>query len=251
MDRFHLRPLARHWLRSPSLVGPEADDDDAGGDWDRWVLGRMARGALLDVGGVLVDQAVLDQRFECVSEVCAPRRGRGRYRSCCADLDVALTAAEGNRLRRHTHRLWPWLTRREPRLRPLQKQDAGHPFWLAVDAGHLSRPGGRCVFSQLQARDPKRIRCHLHAYARAHDVERQTVQPLPCRLFPLILVELPTGGVLLTTLYARTTRLVGSFPVSRFPCLGESKRPLLTQSLARDLDWLFGRGFARALRRFA
>jgi len=261
MDRFHLRPQARHWLRSPSLVGEgalalrggEGDrDGDPGWDrWDRWVLGRMAKDELFDVGGILVDRAVLDQRFACVPQRCAPGPGRGRFRSCCADLDVALTAAEANRLRHHTHRLWPWLARREPRLRRLPELRDGPPFWLAQDAGHLTRPDGRCVFSALggQGETGPRIRCHLHAYARAHEVQRQTVQPLPCRLFPLILVELPTRGVLLTTLHRGTTRLVGSFPASRFPCLADASHPPAARSLSRDLDWLFGPGFAHALRR--
>lgn len=251
MDRFRLNPQARRWLSSPSAGdGPAAAENDGGGDadWDTWVLGRMAAGALLDVGGVLVDQAVLDQRFRCVPGQCSPRRGRGRLRSCCADLDVALTAAEANRLRRHTRRLWLWLTRREPRLGRLSEVLEGRPFWLAADAGHLSRPGGRCVFSALDGQG--RIRCHLYGYARAHDVERRLVQPIPCRLFPLILVELPNGGVVLTTLHRRTTRLVGMFPASRFPCLDEPTHGLATRALAKDLDWLFGPGFASALCRF-
>lgn len=254
MNRFRLNPRARHWLRSPSpgeapggSAAPEGSAGDQGeGDWDVWVLGRMAAGAFLDVGGILVDLAVLDQRFECVSERCAPRTGRGRLRSCCADLDVALIGAEINRLRRHTRRLHLWLARREPRIADLPKEEEGRPFWLADDCAHLTRPGGRCVFSAMDRRG--RIRCHLHRYAKAHDLERQAVQPLPCRLFPLILVELPTGGVALTTLHRRTTRLVGTFPVSRFPCLSDPTHGPLRRALAKDLDWLFGKGFARELR---
>lgn len=245
--RFHLRPQARHWLRSPPSQ-PDADDPDA---WTAWALGRMACGAVLNVGGVLVDRAVLEQRFGCVPGRCAPGPHRGRFRSCCADLDVALTGAEVNRLRRHTRRLGAWLAHREPRLEARLPEppaaSGGPPFWLAPDGGHLTRPARRCVFSRLDSQG--RIRCHLHAYARARGLDLAVVQPLPCRLFPLVLVALPTGGVLLTTLYGRTSRLVGTLPVSRFPCLSDPTLPEATRSLARELDWLFGRGFARALRR--
>ena len=246
--QFRLNRAAQQWLRSPGPgEAPRADHrDDPGDDWSDWILGRMAAAALLDVDGILVDQAILEQRVACVPQRCAPQPGRGRMRSCCADLDVALTGDEINRLRRHTRRLWSWLSGREPRLRELVPNDAGRPFWLADDRAHLSHPGSRCVFSALD--DKGRIRCHLHAYAREHDVQRQTVQPLPCRLFPLILVELPAGGVLLTTLCESTAGLLGTFPASRFPCLSDPSHRLAVKSLAEDLDWLFGRGFARTLR---
>ncbi len=248
MTEFKLRPQARLWLRSPAPgeSGEDEERDPFGDGWGEWVLGRMAAGAVLDVGGVWVDRAVAEQRFECVPGLCAPRPGRGRWRSCCADLDVALSAAEHNRLRRHSRRLWDWLSTREPRLVRRGPRPERRPFWLAADGAHLSRPGRRCVFSAMDRQG--RLRCRLHAYARAHAVQRQVVQPLPCRLFPLVLVELPTGGVLLTTLYRTTTRLVGTFPATRFPCLADPTHRLLSRSMSRDLDWLFGRGFARALR---
>lgn len=245
MTRFHLRPQARHWLRSPS-TGGSAGDPEGAEEWTAWALGRMARGAVLDVGGVLVDRAVLEQRFECVPGRCAPGPERGRHRSCCADLDVALVPAEVNRLCRHTWRLAAWLAGREPRLAGSLEATGSRPFWLAADGAHLTRPGQRCVFSRLDRQG--HIRCHLHGYARNRELELAVVQPLPCRLFPLVLVDLPTGGVLLTTLYRHTTRLVGTFPVARFPCLSDPTLPEATRSLARELDWLFGSGFSRALR---
>lgn len=254
MARFHLRPQARHWLRAPS-VEPEPGGPGDPDAWMAWALGRMARGAILEVGGVLVDRAVLEQRFGCVPGRCAPGDLRGRSRSCCADLDVALSPAEVNRLRRHSRRLGGWLARREPRLGVAQgpRGAAGQrPFWLAADGAHLARPtdpaggGARCVFSRLDRQG--RIRCHLHGYARAQAIELAVVQPLPCRLFPLVLVSLPTAGVLLTVLSGSTSRLVGTLPAPRFPCLADPNLPEATRSLAPELDWLFGRGFARALR---
>ena len=50
MTRFHLRPQARCWLRSPLAA---ADDPEPDG-WMTWALGRMARGAVLDVDAALV-----------------------------------------------------------------------------------------------------------------------------------------------------------------------------------------------------
>jgi hypothetical protein len=162
-------------------------------------------------------------------------------RSCCADVAVVLTDAEQRRLARQKRRLGAWLLARERRL---QRTD-----WLSEDGHHLRRPGRRCVFSALDARG--RIRCHLHGYAREHGLARHAVQPLPCRLFPLILLDLPGGRVGLTTLYRRTTRLAGSYPASRFPCLDDPSHPPLIRTLAKDLDWLFGAGFAAGLRRAA
>ncbi len=71
---------------------------------------------------------------------------------------------------------------------------------------------------------------------------------MSCRLFPLIAVALPRGKVALTLVARRTYRLVGAFPQERYPCLSDSSLPPLAESMRVDLDWLFGRGFARALR---
>ena len=152
----------------------------------------MSQREVVLVGGVLVDRAVLRQRFACVSDRCAPGPERGRNRSCCADTFVSLSRAEDRRLESRGVDLLGWLKAREPRLANYQ----GRHFYRDESELGLARPGGRCVFSQLD--EQGRIRCRLHAYAKQARIDRSELQPLSCRLFPLIVVDRGAGRVLLT-----------------------------------------------------
>lgn len=243
MASFRLNPLAARWLRADAPAAGAA----GAVDWDLWLLRRMSRDEVVEVGGVWVDRAVLRQRFACVAGRCAPGPGRGQARSCCADAVVSLSREEDARLAKHGEHLLAWLAAREPRLAEWQ----GRRFYRQDDSDDpvLARPGGRCIFSQL---DPAgRIRCRLHAYARRAGLDRAELQPLSCRLFPLIVVDRGGGKVVLTVVAGHTRRLVGTHPATRYPCLSDAALPPMYQAMAADLDWLFGRGFARALARHA
>jgi hypothetical protein len=234
--KFQLNPIVARWLR----VEAPASDQGEPPDWDAWLLRRMSRGEVVDVGGVLVDQAVLRQRFACVSDRCAPGPARGKCRSCCADAFVSLTPAEEHRLRRCDD-LLGFMKAHEPRLAANQGRD----FFRQAGESGLIRPGRRCVFSQIDKKG--RIRCHLHAYARHARLDRGTLQPVSCRLFPLIVVDRGQGRVLLTVVAPHTRRLVSAHPAHRYPCLADASLPTLVHSMRGDLDWLFGPGFAQAL----
>lgn len=222
MKRFLPNPRLRAWLRSEP-----GDDAVPASDWDGWLLRRMSQGGIVTVGGVLVDRDLLSQRFACVSDRCAPGPGRGRAKSCCADVAVTIDGGERRRLRRAAADL---------------PED-----W--EDSGCLARPGGRCVFSTLDRRS--RIRCRLHAIARDRGLAQSELQPLSCRLFPLIVLDFGEGRVALTLVSRRTGRMVGAWPTARYPCLSDPSLPPLVESLAGDLNWAFGAGFATALRRAA
>jgi len=220
--RFGLNPRLRSWLRTGegALGGGEVVPEL---DWDGWLLRRMSAGRIVTVGGVLVDRDVLDQRFACVSDRCAPRPGRGAWRSCCADVEVTLDEGERRRLARASAELpQTWCER-----------------------GRLVRPGGRCVCSTIDGQG--RIRCRLHSIARRRDAEQSEIQPLSCRLFPLIVLDYGQGRVALTLVSKSTWKLAGAWPARRYPCLADPKLPPLHESMKRDLDWAFGKGFARAL----
>jgi len=130
---------------------------------------------------------------------------------------------------------------REPRLARLH----GRHFYRAEGELGLARPDGRCVFSELDGQG--RIRCHLHAYAKQTQIDRGLLQPVSCRLFPLIVIDRGGGRVLLTVVASHTRRLVSAFPPSRYPCLADPSLPPLHEAMRADLDWLFGDGFAQAL----
>jgi hypothetical protein len=238
MSSFRLNPLAARWLRAEA---PPTSDQGGPPDWDAWLLRRMSDGDVLDVGGVFVDRAVLGRRFSCVSDRCAPGPDRGNFRSCCADVFVPLSRAEDRRLESRGVELLAWMRAREPRL----TQSRGRHFYRQEGELGLARPGGRCVFSQLDERG--RIRCRLHAYAKQAGIDRAKLQPVSCRLFPLIVVDRRDGRAVLTVVASHTRQLVGAYPEKRYPCLNDATLPPLHEAMRADLDWLFGKGFAKAL----
>jgi len=237
--RWQLNALVAGWLGSDAVQeGPIAELPA----WDTWLWKRMLNDEIVVVGKVLVDRRVLTQRFACVSSRCAPGRPRGAWRSCCADIDLNLSPAEATRLHRAQPRLLAFLRRRGIEL------DGNDP-WLGVDSSTICRPAGRCVFS---CRDRLgRLRCSLHSFARQAGLDRGRVQPINCRLFPLIVVDVGDGRVVLTVVSPTTHALTGSYPASRYPCLSDPALPPLWHSMRADLDWIFGPGFARVLAKTA
>jgi hypothetical protein len=241
-----MNPKVRRWLHSPNsdCEEPDSEIDEY---FNRWMLSLMTANAILDVGGVLVDRSVLTTNFSCVPDRCIGGSERRRWRSCCADLDLPLTAGERFRLKRHKRFLEQTVLRCEPRLtRLLADKDRPKEFWLNAD-DCLRRPKQRCVFSTIDNRN--RIRCHLHGVSQALKVAIDDLQPISCRLFPLVLVNLRRGRVLLTVLNRQNHKIWQALPPNRFPCLSDPALPSLVQTMRSTLDWLFGNGFAQILKR--
>lgn len=237
-----VNPQVRKWL---SNLGTDESADAP--DWDAWREGLQESGRLLKIGRVEVDRAVLEARFACVSDRCAPCAARGQARCCCTDLEVDLEPIEARALDRFAEPLARYLARREPRLE-LKPGEAGR-FWCEEDSRILRRPGERCVFSM---RDPQgRVRCHLHGFAKRMGIEQNEVQPMTCRTFPLLLITMERGRVVLSVLAKHTYKYVGSLHPKRFPCLSDPTLPPIWESMRGDIDWLFGEGFADELGRLA
>jgi len=228
--RFTLHPLARLWLDADDL-DPAAPVGAASPSWDAYVIEKMCLDGVVDVGGVMVDRAVLDQHWACVPDRCAPRPGRGRWRSCCADVTVGLTRAEVARLDRR---------------RVSIERVCGQRPVLDPSGAFLAQVDDRCRFARIDGEGA--IRCALWQVATALHIDRSQVQPVACRAFPLVLFSLGPETVVVTVLNRRNHRRLGACAPTRFPCLADAGLPLLYETLAADLDWLFGVGFAEALR---
>lgn len=231
--RFALHPLARLWLDAEDL-DPAAPVGTAGPSWDAYVVDKMCMQGVVDVGGIMVDRALLGQRWACVPERCAPRPGRGRWRSCCADVTVGLTQAEVARLERRRSGI--------DRL-------CGESPLLDPSGAFLAQVADRCRFGRIETDGA--IRCALWQVAADLHIDRSQVQPMACRAFPLVLFALGPETVVLTVLNRRNHRRLGACAPTRFPCLADASLPPLYESMTADLDWLFGTGFAEALRQRA
>lgn len=217
------------------------DDGDAPeADWGAHLLRLATRGELGHVGRRWVlDLPALGQRHACRPLECTPGRRAPRTRSCCADLEVGLTAGEVAAIAGAEDELAAFLA-------PLDRRwAAGAPAWHD-GAGGLLRPGRRCVF----AVDPgDGLRCGLHRLEDATGRPRGALKPLPCRLFPLAVVDLDDGRRLLTAIHRSTARSLGAPPATRFPCLrSDPERPLLIEEARDPLVDLVGARTFRAMR---
>lgn len=193
-----LRDVAEAVIEDWLADAPEAD-------WELHLLRLATRGALGHAGAWMLDLPALAQPYACNSATCTPGQRRPRDRSCCADLEVGVTAAEQAAI--------------EAVLPAVEALMADDPRWKGrpalFDDGALRRPGRRCVFARLDGG----LRCSLHDLG---------AKPLPCRLFPLAVVDLGSDQRLLTAVHRSTARALQTYAASRFPCLGTG--PSLVES---------------------
>ncbi len=181
-------------------------------DWGGYVLKRALRGELGDGGeDLLLDLPALTAPYGCRSGACTPGRRTPKARSCCADLEVGLTGGE-----------IAAIVRALPEIAPHLSEDAR---WAAgapalFDDGALRRPGRRCVFAVDRGDG---LVCALQLAEAASARPAGSLKPMPCRLFPLSLVDLGDGRLMLTAIHRDTARMLDSRPARVFPCLGEGE----------------------------
>lgn len=204
-------------------------------DWGGHVRRLAARGALGAARGLLLDLPALAQPHACRSGTCAPGLREPRRRSCCADLDVELTEGEAARITEALPRVAAWMSSRDSRW----ASGVQEPF----EGTTLRRPGRRCIFA---ASGPEGLTCALHAVEDEGGRSRGSLKPMPCRLFPLVVVDLGDGHVLLTALARHTSTLVGG-GAAAFPCLRGGAGPTLAESAADTLEELWSGPVARAI----
>lgn len=217
------------WLASGAA--PEAD-------WPDHVRRLALRGELgWGAEGLLLDLPALRQAHACRPSGCTPGlRGAGA-RSCCADLDVEPTAAEAAAIAAALPEVAAFLAPRDARWAD------GAPAWL--DGGVFTRPGGRCVFAATGGHG---LSCGLHALEAQTGRARGALKPMPCRLFPLVVVDLGDDTVLLTAVHRSTGRYTG-LPASRFSCLLGDEPTSLARASRETLAELWGEPTARRILR--
>ncbi len=206
-------------------------------DWSVHLLQLAARGRLGYASRtLLLDLPALSQPWTCATGLCTPGRRAKEARSCCADLEVTPTDAERAAIDAALPEIAAFLAPRDPRWAA-----PASPF----DGDALRRADRRCIFAMP---GPDGLSCGLHTLEDATGRPRGALKPLPCRLFPLVVVDIEDGRTLLTAIDRRTWRLTGSRPPRAFPCLGLENAPTIATACVDTITTLYG---ARAARRTA
>ncbi len=240
---YRLNDQVRLWVKAEQ---PDDESDAAETCFERWYATRENGANTIKMSRyVYVDRALLQARFSCVPYECSPGIDQGKWRCCCADIHVPLTSGEIRKLGRSSEGLGRFLMKNEPRLiRSISNSNGTRKsmFWLDEDGTSLSQPSGRCVFSTWDRLG--RLRCHLHAYTKKINIALNDVQPYTCRIFPLLVIQMEYGRILVTVLNRENYRAWETLAPHRFPCLSNPDHPPIVRSMANTLDWLFGDGFA-------
>lgn len=210
-------------------------------DWAGHVIRLANRGELGSAGRrLMLDLPALAQPFACVSTSCAPGLRQAGRRSCCADLTVEVTPPEEAAITAALPEVAAWMAPRDPRWADTTP--------TTFEEGSLVRPGRRCIFA---VKDERGLTCGLHAVEDATDRPRGALKPLPCRLFPLVVVDLGEGQLLLTAVSRKLGERYGLPPARLFPCLrGEAgTATTVVDDTAETLIALWGEPAFRRVRR--
>ena len=205
-----------------------------------WLAEGLGSGAIVDVEGVFVDLAALaGRRFACRPALCTPGLRERGVLSCCADLDVTLSAAERRSIDRHLPQVSLQMAARD------RRWSGGAPAIYADPAARqpvLARSARRCVFAYPT---PDGLRCGLHTTAEAEGLPVARLKPLPCRLFPLVLLK-ARGRTVLTASVGAVGAALSAPPEQRLACL-RSELPPLHVSCREAIEEQFGGAFYRRL----
>ncbi|MDI7275242.1 MAG: hypothetical protein QME94_04615 [Anaerolineae bacterium] len=226
---------------------------------------------LLEVDGVLVDVAnIVRRRYRCDTSCCLQTSSQQAHGSslagdCCHGPEVRLAAGEREGLLEHLPGIMQLMAReaRETLAARLarHRRDPSLAFCRPVKVngrptGHLrlrQMPGGDCIF-RFEGHENGRpfARCAVHAYLLQAGLPLWGIKPMTCWVWPLALVPLYDGHLLLTlhTLDSLMFTGEGRYHASR-PCLTRPApdAPFVYQATEHELRHLFGDRFYEHLLR--
>ncbi len=224
-----------------------------------------------EIDGVVVDlRNILGRHFLCDGFCCLRLPGstcssgpqvsaRG---DCCQGSWVPLSIEEQERIAKHLEGILPYMA---PEARDFVEAQLarGKEKKMAFCRTVRSREGKdlgvtairllqkNCIFRVLEREGEKwRIRCAIHSYCLTRGLALWEIKPLYCWLWPLSLVPLYDGRLLLT-MHNRENYQFTQEQKARVmaPCLNSPSPsgPLLYQAFAPELKHIFGEGFYQKL----
>jgi hypothetical protein len=217
--------------------------------WRRYVAGLEQREELVNVDGVIVDgPALFSTRFRCDSKTCAmPDRPSG-IESCCQEYYVNVTLEERDRIVARADDVIELLSRKDPRrVKPDRKIES---FFDDRNTIELAKEDNRCAFSYRD--DSGQLWCGLHSLAVEKNWPIDSIKPVTCSLFPLVVFRFENGDVLLTANTGEVERMfAGTKESLALPCLLKQAGDPMYVECRGAIELAFGREFYERLARAA
>ena len=213
--------------------------------WQRWCAARSFRSRLLisflsfSILPVLVLTFYSYGRIANVAQENIDKLIDNNMKMVSRNLDVTLSAAERRSIDRHLPQVSLQMAARD------RRWSGGAPAIYADPAARqpvLARSARRCVFAYPT---PDGLRCGLHTTAEAEELPVARLKPLPCRLFPLVLLKV-RGRTVLTASVGAVGAALSAPPEHRLACL-RSDLPPLHVSCRDGIEEQFGGAFYRRL----
>jgi Fe-S-cluster containining protein len=233
-DRIETNPALLQWLR-----------DYEEQPWRRYMIGLRERGELVDVGGVMVDaRALFATRFRCDSKTCAMVDRPEGVESCCKEYFVEVTLAERDRIVAHADDVIEFLSRKDPARVKRGRDIAG--FFDDRNTIELRKEDDRCVFSYRD--EAGQLWCSLHGLALEKGWPVESIKPVTCILFPLVVFRFENGEILLTATSEEVERMFANPKESlKLPCLLKQAGDPMYVECRSAIETAFGRPFYQRL----
>jgi len=225
-------------------------------------LGSYVRShEIVEVDGILADvDALFRRRYACDCATCLRRAADGRLvGDCCQGAEIRVSESERRNILAHLGGILPYM---DPAPRHALEERLAHerhdPTLAFCHPVHVRgrrtdlyalrwQPDTHCIFRFI-AQGPGRphVYCAIHSYLLDHGLPLWGVKPLTCLVWPLALVPLCDGHLLITVHSLDTFMFTseGRFHVSR-PCLASPPpdAPFVYQTCEPDLRHLLGDAF--------
>ena len=235
--------MSKHIGPKPALIQWLRDYEEQ--PWRRYIGGLKQRGELVNVDGVIVDaRALFATRFRCDSKTCAMVDRPAGVESCCEEYYVEVTIAERDRITDRAADVIEFLSRKDPqRVKPDRDIMS---FFDDRNSIELVKEDARCVFSYRD--EAGQLWCGLHSLALEKGWPIESIKPVTCILFPLVVFRFENGDMLLTATSEEVERMFASPKESlKLPCLLQQAGDPMYVECRSAIQTAFGEPFYQSL----
>jgi hypothetical protein len=217
--------------------------------WRRYIAALEQRREVVKVEGVIVDaKALFGTRFRCDSKTCAMLDRPSGVESCCQEYYVNLTLEERDRIVARGEEVIELLSRKDPRR--VNRERKIESFFDDRNTIELAKEDNRCAFSYRD--DSGQLWCGLHSLAMEKNWPINSIKPVTCILFPLVVFRFHNGDILLSANTGEVERMfAGTKEPLALPCLLQQVGDPMYVECRSGIEMAFGAQFYESLERAA